>query len=70
LEKKKSHLPGVVVGFDAVELTAEEGDCNSAFSAARLVYRMLGSNCPPRWPGAVRPGPGNLVDRCFNNVIS
>jgi agmatinase len=31
-----------VVGFDVVELAAEPGDRNSAFAAAKLVYRMLG----------------------------
>jgi agmatinase len=31
-----------VVGFDVVELSAEAGDRNSAFAAAKLVYRMLG----------------------------
>ena len=31
-----------VVGFDIVELAAVEGDQNSAFAAAKLVYRMLG----------------------------
>jgi agmatinase len=31
-----------VAGFDVVELSAEEGDRNSAFAAAKLVYRMLG----------------------------
>ena len=31
-----------VVGFDVVELAADEGDRNSAFAAAKLVYRMLG----------------------------
>lgn len=31
-----------VVGFDVVELAAEDGDRNSRFAAAKLVYRMLG----------------------------
>jgi agmatinase len=31
-----------VAGFDVVELSAEAGDRNSAFAAAKLVYRMLG----------------------------
>ena len=31
-----------VIGFDVVELAAEEGDRYSAFAAAKLVYRMLG----------------------------
>ena len=31
-----------VAGFDVVELSAEPADRNSAFAAAKLVYRMLG----------------------------
>lgn len=31
-----------VVGFDVVELSADEGDRNSPFAVAKLIYKMLG----------------------------
>lgn len=31
-----------VVGFDVVELIHDEHDCNSAFAAAKLIYKMIG----------------------------
>jgi len=47
------------VGFDVVELSADEGDRNSPFAVAKLLYKMLGYKLAAavakgslRWPKA------------------
>jgi hypothetical protein len=58
-----------IIGFDVVELSADPGDRNSAFAAAKLVYKMLGFKLAAEvrrgrlnWPK--KPG-GNLFQNHF-----
>lgn len=58
-----------IIGFDVVELSADPGDRNSAFAAAKLIYKMLGFKLAAEvrrgrlnWPNKPR---GNLFQNLF-----